>query len=184
MPPLLVNWDLEEIHSLVDVGKLESMLKQSNYHPGEIAFLVNGFKEGFSIQYQGPVDRRSSSPNITFSVGNSQILWDKLIKEIQLKWVAGRFETIPFNHYIQSPVGLIPKDEGTKTRLIFHLSYNFGKQEKSLNFHTPKEVCMVKYKDLDQVVCICLEMAECSLTKTVLLAKSVLRSAFRLIPLS
>ena len=172
MPPSLVNWDLKEIHSPVDVGKLESMLKQSNYHPGEIEFLVNGFKEGFSIQYQRPVDRRSTAPNIPFSVGNSQILWDKLIKEVQLKRVAGPFETIPFDHYIQSPVGLLPKDKGTKTRLIFHLSYNFGKHEKSLNFHTPKEVCMVKFKDLDQAVLLCLEMAECSLTKTVTLAKS------------
>ena len=45
------------------------------------------------------------------------------MKEIAEKRMAGPFEDIPFEHFIQSPIGLVPKDGGKKTRLIFHLSY-------------------------------------------------------------
>ena len=65
----------------------------------------------------------------------------------------------PSEYYVQSPLGLVPKS-GNKTRLIFHLSYNFGSQEqdKSINYHTPQELCMVKYRDLDHAIRNCLSL--------------------------
>ena len=45
------------------------------------------------------------------------------MKEVKLKRFAGPFESSPFEDFIQSPVGLVPKDNGKDTRLIFHLSY-------------------------------------------------------------
>ena len=42
---------------------------------------------------------------------------------------------------------------GDGTRLIFHLSYDFKKENlKSVNFFTPKEKCSVQYRDLDFAV--------------------------------
>ena len=75
------------------------------------------------------------------------------MKEVKSKRVAGPFDKIPFENYIQSPIALVPK-AGNKTRLIFHLLYNFGKtnEEKSINFHTPREKCTVQYCDLDHAV--------------------------------
>ena len=63
-------------------------------------------------------------------------------------------------NYIQSPIGLLLKSGLNKTRLIFHLSYNFGssEQERSLNYHTPRRKCTVKYWDLDEVIRACLEV--------------------------
>ena len=56
---------------------------------------------------------------------------------------------------MQSPIGLVPK-AGNKTRLIFHLSYDFnGKKGTSINVGTPKEKCSVKYNDVDQTIRIC-----------------------------
>ena len=48
----------------------------------------------------------------------------KLVKKVNLGRYAGPFLNIPFKNYVQSPVGLVPK-AGNKTRLIFHLSYDF-----------------------------------------------------------
>ena len=54
---------------------------------------------------------------------------------------------------MQSPIGLVPK-AGNKAQLIFHLSYKFDKQDGlgSLKSHTPKDICAVKYRDLDYVI--------------------------------
>ena len=75
------------------------------------------------------------------------------MKEVKLKRVAGPYDKIPFDNYIQSPIGLVPKaGTGDKTRLIFHLSYDFGDQEKSVNAYTPKDLFSVHYCDLDHTV--------------------------------
>ena len=64
------------------------------------------------------------SPNLKLEgVGDELTLWNKVMKEVKLKRYAGPFEQIPFKHFIQSPIGLVPKDGGKDTRLIFHLSY-------------------------------------------------------------
>ena len=78
------------------------------------------------------------------------------MKEIRLKRVPGPFKTIPFDNFIQSPIGLVPKAGGDQTRLIFPLSYDFeGKGEdrcRSLNKAIPREFCFVTYNDLDHAV--------------------------------
>ena len=76
------------------------------------------------------------------------------MKEVKLKRVTGPFDQIPFENYIQSPIGLVPKSGSDKTRLIFHLSYNFSEDEKdkSLNYHTPSELCTTKYCDIGHAV--------------------------------
>ena len=69
---------------------------------------------------------------------------------------------VPFKNYIQSPIGLVPKAGGAdnQTKLIFHLSYNFGPndEDKSLNYHTPDEMCSVHYNDIDAAVNSCLSV--------------------------
>ena len=93
--------------------------------------------------------------NIPFFVGNCEVMWNKLMKEVKLQRVAGPFDHIPFEHFIQSPIGLVPKDGECQTRLIFHLSHHF-EDGNSVNSHIPAELCSVKYNDLDCVVNICL----------------------------
>ena len=76
------------------------------------------------------------------------------MKEVKEGHYVGPFEQIPFESYVQSPIGLVPKDGGTKTKLIFHLSCDFKKsRNKSLNHYIPDEVCSVKYNDIDEAVC-------------------------------
>ena len=75
--------------------------------------------------------------------------------------VAGPFDEVPFSSFVQSPIGLVPKvGNSGKTRLIFHLSYDFGPEEKdkSLNYHTPHKLCSVQYNNLDHATARCLEV--------------------------
>ena len=135
-----------------------ALLKETDYDEGEINFLRNRFLHGFDIGYEGPIHRQSMSKNIPLKVGSATELWNKLIKEVKHKRVAEPFDKVPYKNFIQSPIGLVPKAGNSgKTRLIFHLSYDFKQDNKSLNHYTPKEKCMVKYNDLNHAVKQCLK---------------------------
>ena len=147
---------------------------------------MEGFKKGLSLQYEGTRDRADTSDNLPLRVGNKTILWNKLMKEVKAKRVAGPFEQVPYDKFIQSPIGLVPKDGG-KMRLIFHLSYEFKNGNISLNRGTPAESCRVAYRDLDHTVQNCIKL----LKKAKLLGANTViyygitdvQSAFRLVPL-
>ena len=145
--------DLTEIVTPIKVDKYKNYLMESGFDREKAKFLIKGFTEGFDIGYRGPLFRKNNSSNIPLRIGTSQELWSKLMKEVKLGRYAGPFDKIPFHQYMQSPIGLVPKS-GNQTRLIFHLSYDFGKEEgsKSLNHFTPKHWCKVRYNDLDHAI--------------------------------
>ena len=112
--------------------------------------------------------------------------------------MAGPFDEIPFNNFIQSPIGLVPKADN-QTRLIFHLSYDFSENEdeRSLNHHMPAELCSVSYQDIDCAVRTCLRVKSFKLknwnlflcedsrgNQYIYLGKSDIKSAFCLVPMS
>ena len=144
-------------------------------------YLVEGFKKGFHFGYSGPVDRTSLSHNLPFRVGNSTQLWNKAMKEVKLGRYAGPLKTRL--KYTQSPVGLVPKG-GNQTRLIFHLSYDFGPgtENKSFNYHTQADLCSVKYNDLDHAIKCCMHLTEKFTCEAIYFSKTDLASAFRTIP--
>ena len=178
------NYDLDNIVTPINVTLLEQLLVKSNYDKEETKFLVEGFTEGFKINYCGKEDQQDYAKNIPFrSVGSLKEFWEKLMKEVRLKRYAGPFQKIPFTKFALSPIGLVPK-AGEKTRLIFHLSYQFQSGNEFINASTPAEDCSVKYKDLDEAVCLCCELLAAEGEEmTIFFSKSDLSSAFRLIPL-
>ena len=108
------------------------------------------------------------------------------MKEVKLGRYAGPFATPPTEHFVQSPIGLVPK-AGNKTRLIFHLSYDFGVEDKdkSINYHTPEQLCSVKYHDLDEAIkqsLLLLGTAE-KFGGRLVYSKSDCSSAFRILPI-
>ena len=68
------------------------------------------------------------------------------MKEVKLKRSVGPFKDPPFKDFIQSPIGLVPKDGGKETHLIFHLSYP-KEGNISINSMIPEKLCSVKYPD-------------------------------------
>ena len=176
-PLYFVNKDLKNVVSPVDYAELGRMLDEADYDVTKTRNLVEGFCDGFSIGYEGKQNVKLNAPNLKLEVGSKVKLWNKVMKEVELGRYAGPFAEPPFEFYIQSPIGLVPKDGGRKTRLIFHLSYPRKTKSGlplSVNANTPKEKTSVKYKDFEQAVILCIRAGEnCKL------GKSDMSSAFR-----
>ena len=173
------NLDLTSICSPINIPVFEDLLVKSEYDGEETQFLINGLKRGFSLEYQGNRKIQQMARNLPFRIGDKIDLWNKIMEEVKLNRFAGPFEDIPFDNYIQSPIGLVPKDGGKKMRLIFHLSYPKD-GTTSVNHNTPYEKCRVTYKDFDQAIRRCLEELEQS-GGDCYLGKSDLTSAFRIL---
>ena len=172
----------------INAETLNDMLIATDYDDDKRKKLVQGFVKGFDIGYRGPTRRKNISQNIPLHIGSPTELWNKIMKEVQLNRYAGPYQDIPYRFYVQSPIGLVPK-AGNKTRLIFHLSFDFGKDEssKSINYFTPSAYSSVKYKDLDHAVRTCLRLKEKLGLKhgdltDIHLAKTDIVSAFRILP--
>ena len=172
------NMNLNDIVTPVDAWVLRDLLTKAGYNRQKTDFLFKGFSEGFSLRYQGKLlEGKRFAPNLKLRIGSKTELWNKVMKEVQLGRYAGPFDDPPFEHFVQSPIGLVPKDQGKKTRLIFHLPY--PKDGDSVNSGILREFCSVKYPDFEQAVKLCIkEGRNCSL------AKSDMSSAFRHVPLA
>ena len=150
-----VNLDLEEVVTPVNIPMLAEYLEASGYNHEKSRFLLDGFTNGFDIGYRGEKRIQRRSPNLELRVGNGVILWNKVMKEVKLKRYAGPFSEIPFEFYIQSPIGLVPKDNHDM-RLIFHLSYPKSDKNLSVNGCTPAELTSVKYPDFSRAIELCM----------------------------
>ena len=136
--------------------------------------MLDGFTNGFKLECSGPEDVKQEAPNLKLN-GESDILWNKVMKEVQAKRYAGPFKEILYENYIQSPIGLVPKDNGKDVRLIFHLSYpRNSTTSKSVNAQTPREKCIVHYPEFNKAVQLCMKAG-----KSCKLSKSDMKSAFR-----
>ena len=172
-----VNKDLSKIVTPVNVKIYERLLKESGYDKYKTKYLVQGFKSGFDLGYEGPKRIKRTAKNLQLRVGSKVELWNKVMAEVKAKRYAGPFEEVPFRYFIQSPIGLVPKDKGKNTRLIFHLSY--PKTGDSVNSGIPDQVCSVKYPDFMQAIEMCVTAGEgCHCTK------SDMSMAFRNIPMN
>ena len=154
------------------------MMKQANYDKKKTKFLVNGFRWGFSLNFGGNMNQRRFAPNLKLRVGSKVELWNKVMKEVEAKRYAGPYEEVPFDNFIQSLIGLMPKDQGRKTRLIFHLSYPRC-NGTSVNVGIPKNLCNVRYPDFDEVIKMCQMLT----SEQIFAGKSDMSMAFRHIPL-
>ena len=118
------NLDLENIVTPVNAVRLNKLLTKTGYDPIKTQYLYQGFISGFSLEFEGKREVKRFAPNLKIRIGPKQEIWDKVMKEVAAKRYAGPFRgEPPFEYFIQSPIGLVLKDKGTKTRLIFHLSY-------------------------------------------------------------
>ena len=169
------NFNLEDIVMPVDADKFDELLASIDYNPEKRAFIHDGFKNGFDLGYRATKKVQITSKNLKLHIGDEIDLWNKVMKEVKLKHYAGPFQSIPQqfeDDFIQSPIGLVPKDNGRETRLIFHLSYPQVKNNNkaistSVNANTPKDLCSVKYPDFVDAILQCIQEGKsCSMVKS------------------
>ena len=150
---------MDSVVTPVDVDALDKLLRETCYDNDQWQFLVDSFRNGFPLGYDGDKQVKMRSPNLRLECGTKSDLWNKVMKEVKIGSFAGPFEKIPFQHYIQSPLGLVPKGQND-LRLIFHLSHPRGHTPKSVNACTPSELCTVKYKGFNNAVKLCIEAGQ------------------------
>ena len=156
----------------VRIDRLTSVLR--DYDPLLTNFLIQGFSYGFHIHYS---NLRSSfeSPNLLSANDQPNIVTDKLHKEIEAGRVAGPFSAPPFDNFVVSPLGIVPKKAPNEFRLIQHLSYP---HENSVNSGIPVDFSSVRYASIqDAIVFVKRLGVGCYLAKT------DIKSAFRIIPI-
>ena len=153
------------------------MLEYLDNYPDKLAArkIYNGFKYGFPLHYEGPLISFNAE-NLKSAKDNPSIVQEKIQKEIQSGRVEGPFSDPPFNAFRVSPLGLVPKKEPGEYRMIHHLSYPKG---NSVNDFIDQDLCSVQYTKFDAVI----QMVQ-QLGQGALLAKTDIKSAFRLLPVS
>ena len=137
--------------------------------------LIEGFTEGFSLGYTG-LRVCMDSECLRSASAQPNIVHGKLAKEIQAGRIAGPFVSRPLQQLQCSPIGIVPKKEPGSFRLIHHLSFPHG---GAINDFIDKEQCKVKYASFDVAVQLVVQSG-----KGAWRAKSDIKSAFRLLPVS
>ena len=147
-----------------------------NYNQVKRRFLYLGLTNGFKLHYKGPVSSRFE-PNHASVGKDPQLLRDKIASELQKGFTVGPFKSPPFSPFIVSPVGLVPKKEVGKYRMILDLS--FPKDGTSVNAFIPREFCTVKYEDFHYICDMVVENG-----RGCLIANTDIESAFSILPIS
>ena len=119
------------------------------YDDDEVKFLINGFKFGFNLGYQGERVSRQSR-NLVSCFQKPEVVQKKLEKEITLGRIAGPFLEPPFHEgFIMSPIGVVPKGDTDQFRLIQNLSFP---ENGSINDGIVSEMKTVNYASIDNAI--------------------------------
>lgn len=148
----------------------------SGYDQLATEYLVNGFKEGFRLNFEGPRGFQDCS-NLKSANDDPNNVELKLNKEILLGRIEGPFDQQPFVNLKISPLGLVPKKTPNQFRLIHHLSFPHNSLN-SVNAGIPVEASSVHYASIDDAI---RKIKVCG--RGAFLAKSDIESAFRIIPI-
>ena len=182
------NYDWKKVVTPINVKIFNKLLCDTEFEHQQRITLIQGFTSGFDLGYRGPETRKDLSENILLRVGTRTDLWNKVMKEVNNGRFAGPYahEELPVQWYVQSPIGLVPK-ANNKQRLICHLSYDFGptERQKSINYHTPQDLCSVKYQDLDEAIRQSLALLDAiqNHQQTLVFSKTDFSNAFRILPI-
>ena len=144
------------------------------YDQQRLDYLITGFSHGFHLGCVGP-------PFSTLSKNHKStdqfpwVIQDFVSEGILQNRIAGPFSAPPFEHFVVSPLGVVPKSEVGKYRVIHDLS--FPKQH-SVNDLIPPENSNVQYESIDNITTLLNQFGQDSL-----MAKTDIKDAFRIIPI-
>lgn len=155
-------------------GTLSNLSNLIRYPDQDAAQLLElGFTEGFQLNSQLRVVPPAAD-NLKSAKEHADVVTEKLLKEVVLGRMAGPFEAPPAPDLVISPLGVVPKKELNKFRLIHHLSHPRG---GSVNDSIYPDLCMVSFTSFDAAVAWVQRLGQGAL-----LAKTDIEAAFHLLP--
>ena len=159
------------VNSPINIDVLIKLLK---HHPDQsfVAFLVRGFSEGFSIGFNGPPSA-GQEHNLLSARQNPAAVSEAIRKELVCGHTVGPFITKPLINFHCSPLGAVPKKDGTH-RIILDLS---SPRRLSINEGISPELYTVKYSSFDEAANLVAKLG-----KNSFMAKLDIKHAFRLCP--
>ena len=158
----------------INADRLDLLLKVTNYNTELRLKLYNGFKKGFDIGFRGIPNSEIVENVQNLSNEKTQAIDDAIRKELENKRISGPFTKIPFNVFQINPISVVAKKSGGY-RMITNLSSPAG---SSINDGICDVFARVSYASLDTAINLILEAGQ-----NPFLAKSDIKSAFRLIPI-
>ena len=126
----------------------------SHPHRDFVNFLIQGFRHGFRIGYEGPITF-GQCHNLLSARSQPVPVTKAILKELERGHTSGPFLSPPFDGFHCSPLGAVAKKDGSH-RIIFDLSSPLG---SSINEGISSTQYSVKYSSFDDAV----ELAGCNL---------------------
>ncbi len=139
-------------------------------------FLVDGFRYGFRIKFDGVYDCRASK-NSVIAQQNPIVLQQFVQKEMSCGRLYGPYNSLPFASCHVSPVSLREKSDRGQYRMIHDLSFPYDGRS-SVNDGIDYFDATVQYASFQDAVTVVKQLG----VGTVM-AKADIKSAFRLIPI-
>ena len=137
--------------------------------------VLTGFHQGFQLKYKGARQGRIHR-NLNSAFQHAKLLQQHLDKEISAGMMLGPFKKIPLPNLICSPVGMVPKKDSAKLRMITHLSYPLG---NSINSYMDLQDTSTSYQSFDQALVIIAKYGHGAY-----MSKGDVELAFRIIPIA
>ncbi len=107
-------------------------------------FLRNGFTDGFRIPSTILDDPpKASYTNHASARQHHLVLQRYIAEELSMGRLAGPFVAPPFKNFVVSPLGVVPKKEAGKFRIIHDLSFP---KQNSVNAHIDPSFKTVNYE--------------------------------------
>ena len=93
------NYDLTNVITPLDVDTYESFLNETGFDKEKSRYLVDGFRNGFSLEFEGNRNVKRLANNLCFRIGTPHEMWDKIMNEVESGRHAGPYEEPPFENY-------------------------------------------------------------------------------------
>lgn len=155
--------------------KVKNLLEVlQGYEEEKLRVLQEGFSYGFHL---GCTDlpRSKVSRNHKSAIEHPSVIQDFISQGRELGRIAGPFPSPPFTHFVSSPLGVVPKSEPGKFRVIHDLSFP---KSNSVNSMIPDENSTVQYDSIDNVTVLLRKFGHGAL-----MAKTDIQDAFRIVPI-
>lgn len=144
------------------------------YEKEKLRVLLEGFSYGFHL---GCTDlpRSKVSRNHKSAIEHPSVIQDFIAQGRELGRIAGPFPSPPFTHFVSSPLGVVPKSEPGKFRVIHDLSFP---KSNSVNSMIPDGNSTVQYDSINNVTVLLRKFGQGAL-----MAKTDIQDAFRIVPI-